>query len=107
MLWISSKNSTVIVFTIKYFRRPCSIERVNHKTPVEALYSNKKLSIDQKKNIANKTTELAEKHKNTSHVCKIFTTYAEAQHYQIKYQSHLFVKTTIWFRCEMRRCFSG
>ena len=53
-------QSHKIVFTIKYFRRPCSIERVNYKTPVEALYSNENLSIDQKKNIANKTTGLQE-----------------------------------------------
>ena len=29
-------------------------------------------------------------YKNTSHVCKVFTTYAEAQHYQIKYQGRIY-----------------
>ena len=44
----------------------------------------------QKKNIAKKTTGLTEKHHHTQHVCKVLTTYAEAQFYQIKYSGRIY-----------------
>ena len=46
--------------------------------------------MEQKKNIANKTAGLAEKHHNNQHVCKVFTTFAEAQYYQIKYNGRIY-----------------
>ena len=33
---------------------------------------------------------MAEKRYNTSHVCKVFHNFAEAQHYQVKYKGKLF-----------------
>ena len=79
-----------IDFIIKYFRRPCRIEHVNYQEPVDVLYNNEKLSVRHKKHIANKTTGLIEKWQNKAHLCKVFSTFAEAQFYQIKYGGRIF-----------------
>ena len=73
---------------MKYFRKPCHIEQVNYKQPVDELYANK--ATDKQKDIVNKTTGLAEKKYNTNHVCKVFQDYAEAQHYQLRYGGKIY-----------------
>lgn len=79
-----------INFTIKYFRRPSRIEDVNYQTPVDTLYKNNSLSNHHKKHIVNKTTGLIEKWQNKANICKVFSTFAEAQHYQIKFGGRIF-----------------
>ncbi len=77
-----TKNISV---TILSFRRAWKIEQVNYKQPIDELYANEKLSEGDQKDIVNKTAGLAEKWYNKANVCKIFDTFAEAQHYQLKY----------------------
>lgn len=79
-----------IEFTIKYFRRPSRIEDVNYQTPVDTLYKNNSLSNNHKKHIVNKTTGLIEKWQNKANICKVFSTFVEAQHYQIKFGGRIF-----------------
>jgi len=79
-----------ILFQIKYFRRPSNIEQVNFKDPIEQLYNNNDLSMCHKKHIVNKTTGLVEKKYNSAHLCKVFSSFTEAQFYQIKYGGRIF-----------------
>ncbi len=94
MFWIFIEIAKAlnIDFIIKYFRRPCRIEHVNYQEPVDTLYNNVNLSNIHKKHIANKTTGLAEKWQNKAHLCKVFSTFAEAQFYQIKYGGRIFAR---------------
>lgn len=83
-------QSHSIEFIIKYFRRPSRLEEVNYKEPIDALYNNNILSNDNKKHIANKTTGLLEKWQNKSNICKVFSTFAEAQFYQITFGGRIY-----------------
>ena len=75
---------------VRNFRRPCKIEEVNFNEPLEELFANEKLETKDKKDIVNKTIGLCEKKYNSSHVCKIFQNYIEAQHYQLKYSGRIY-----------------
>ena len=78
-----------IQYKIHSFRRPCEVEEVNFNEPIQKLWSNDKLSSQNKKDIVNRTTGLCEKKYNTASVCKMFDSYAEAQFYQIKYKGKI------------------
>ena len=75
---------------VRNFRRPCKIKEVNFNEPLEELFANEQLETKDKKDIANKTIGLCEKKYNSSHVCKIFQNYIEAQHYQLKYSGRIY-----------------
>ena len=76
-------RSKDINYTIHAFRRPCDVQEVNFNEPIQKLWSNDKLSSQNKKDIVNRTTGLCEKKYNSASVCKIFDSYAEAQFYQV------------------------
>ena len=77
-------RSKDINYTIHAFRRPCEVQEVNFNEPIQKLWSNDKLSSQNKKDIVNRTTGLCEKKYNSASVCKIFDSYAEAQFYQVQ-----------------------
>ena len=77
-------RSKDINYTIHAFRRPCDVQEVNFNEPIQKLWSNDKLSSQNKKDIVNRTTGLCEKKYNSASVCKIFDSYAEAQFYQVQ-----------------------
>lgn len=79
-----------IQFKIHAFRRPCNLEQVNYEDPVNDVYKNEKLTTQNKKDIVNRTTGLLEKKYNSAHVTKIFDNFAEAQHYQLKYDGKIY-----------------
>lgn len=72
-------------FKIHYVRRYSKLEQVQYKKAVDELYAMEDIPMDNRKYIANKTTGLLEKKRNKRYICKLFATYLEAQHYQIKY----------------------
>ncbi len=79
-----------IYFKIHSFRRPANLEEVNYEDPVNEVYSNNKLSVQNKKDIVNRTTGLCEKKYNSASVCKVFDNLSEARHYQLKYNAKLY-----------------
>ena len=83
-------QSNNVKFSIKYFRRPCKLERVDYSEPVKKVYNNKNLEMFHKKYIVNKTTGLAEKKHNSATLCKIFNSFSEAQFYQVKYGGKIY-----------------
>lgn len=72
-------------FKIHYVRRYSKLEQVQYKKAVDELYAMEDIPMSNRKYIANKTTGLLEKKRNSRYICKLFATYVEAQHYQIKY----------------------
>jgi hypothetical protein len=70
---------------ILHYRKPSHIIDVDFKTPIDEVFSNKNLSKNLKKYIANKITGLIEKKENKSQNTKIFEDCAEAKYYAEKY----------------------
>jgi hypothetical protein len=68
-----------------YVRRYSKLEPVAYKEAVDKLYKRDDIPMSYRKFIANKTTGLIEKKSNKKYMTRIFNSYAEAQHYQIKY----------------------
>ena len=82
MVLLDAQNKK-IQFQIKYVRKYSKLETVDFDTPIKELYE--MVTPQCAKYCVNKTTGLLEKKNNKRTITKIFTSYAEAQSYQLHY----------------------
>ena len=76
-----------IPFCIRFMKHPSKLVPAAFAKAVDELYANESIPMASRKFIANKTMGLLEKRDNLNKktISKLFTTYAEAQYYAVKY----------------------